>query len=298
MDVEKKSSAALYCYSNRDLRKVIEEMKWLKEPDQYVGIISICSSKWSDPEDGHYYPNGTARVLNIDFDDIDPEAWWKETHKEDRYDDLMNMYVLERKQNMSHKGSSEPFWTLGSKVYTDECPTNGSEAGILSNNITHALDFRQADIIERFIENCVQKNLNIYVHCDVGASRSQAVVRYILDTYPEVQWRTREANPCLTPNIHVVRMLKRAHIFNNVTNEDETLPPVEPTNIDDIWEPPLSIEPEVREDASTKEEYIIYNLHVKNQVFELRTADIIGLMMDTNNILNMSKDDIKNLKKK
>ena len=44
-----------------------------------------------------------------------------------------------------------------------------------------------------------------------GVSRSQGVVRYILDTYgDEYDIKTNPNNPCLTPNIHVVLMLKRA----------------------------------------------------------------------------------------
>ena len=55
----------------------------------------------------------------------------------------------------------------------------------------------------------IDKNIscNIYIHCDAGKSRSQAVARYIMDVYPH-NWKTRVENPCITPNIDIVCALK------------------------------------------------------------------------------------------
>lgn len=69
----------------------------------------------------------------------------------------------------------------------------------------------QAAYLARFLDRNIKEGRGVLVHCSAGASRSQGVVRYILDTYPDIEWMTRDDNPCLTPNMHVVRMLKRAY---------------------------------------------------------------------------------------
>lgn len=60
-----------------------------------------------------------------------------------------------------------------------------------------------------FIDTNIGKN--IMVHCSAGVSRSQGVVRFVLDCYPDVygEERTNSKNPCLTPNMYVTAMLKR-----------------------------------------------------------------------------------------
>lgn len=59
----------------------------------------------------------------------------------------------------------------------------------------------------------IDKNIgkNIMVHCSVGVSRSQGVVRFVLDNYPEwySEKDTNPNNPCVIPNIHVVSLLKK-----------------------------------------------------------------------------------------
>lgn len=69
-----------------------------------------------------------------------------------------------------------------------------------------------------FIEQNIGKNF--YIHCKAGASRSQGFFRAIVDLFNDVYKEDcgRNDNPCLTPNNHVVRLLKRAfyeknHIF-------------------------------------------------------------------------------------
>ena len=69
----------------------------------------------------------------------------------------------------------------------------------------------QAAYLVRFLDRNIREGRGVMVHCSAGASRSQGIVRYILDTYPDIEWVTRRDNPCLTPNMHVVRMLKRAY---------------------------------------------------------------------------------------
>lgn len=65
--------------------------------------------------------------------------------------------------------------------------------------------------IVKFIHDNIHKDF--YIHCSAGKSRSQAIVRYILDCYPQYEWETREDNPCDTPNYHVVQQLKKCHRF-------------------------------------------------------------------------------------
>jgi predicted protein tyrosine phosphatase len=283
---DKKASLALYCYSKEDFEKTALSLGWKKEPGPTCAVISIgCTNEYERP---HMYNNDTPSVLNVDFDDVSPETWWNESDTEvDHYDETMNMYIRERQKESEHTESNKMFW----KVYEDK----NDEGEVTGKTVIHAMDYEQADKMERFIEQCVEKNLHIYVHCAAGASRSQAVVRYILDTYQDVHWMTRQANPCRTPNIHVVRMLKRAHIFNN---EQEELPEdIVDDKQEDIWQPMTRIIPEVRIDSSTNEEYVIYRLLVRGQEFELRGADVIGISMDAHRALSMTKEEIKNLKK-
>ena len=74
-----------------------------------------------------------------------------------------------------------------------------------------SLRLEKALDIVRFIHDNITKDF--YVHCSAGKSRSQAIVRYILDCYPEYDWSTRIDNPCETPNYYVVRQLKKCHEF-------------------------------------------------------------------------------------
>ena len=68
----------------------------------------------------------------------------------------------------------------------------------------------QAEKTVKFIESNLGKKF--FIHCLAGQSRSQGIVRYILDVYPDyyTEMDTRRDNPCFTPNIDVVAKLKRA----------------------------------------------------------------------------------------
>jgi len=73
-------------------------------------------------------------------------------------------------------------------------------------HIFYGLSKDQAKEIVDFIE----KNIgdDFIIHCLAGKSRSQGVVRFILDTYPGQIYQTREDNPCNSPNYDVVSKLK------------------------------------------------------------------------------------------
>lgn len=77
--------------------------------------------------------------------------------------------------------------------------------GKIDKGITEEDALRLAEFIEKNIDN------DFYVHCEAGYSRSQGVVRYILDVYGEENFETRRCNPCNTPNLFVTAMLKRAY---------------------------------------------------------------------------------------
>lgn len=62
-----------------------------------------------------------------------------------------------------------------------------------------------------FLEKNIGKN--VMVHCSAGISRSQGVVRFLLDMYHEQYSveNTNPKNPCQLPNNHVVCLLKRQY---------------------------------------------------------------------------------------
>lgn len=200
-----KNKKGLYCYSKEDLIKVIFSNGWTSGLPDNVVIISIGSL--SEDDEPHPFEDGYPGVFNVDFDDVDPEIFWREQpNGEHMYDAIMQLYLDERNSNMHHKTSNKNF------IHTQYIKNDFGN--VIGKNIIYTMNYEQADKLERFIDFCVSKDVDIYVHCAAGASRSQGVVRYILDTYPDFNWQTREANPCRTPNVHVVRMLKRAHLFN------------------------------------------------------------------------------------
>lgn len=169
----------LLCYSHAEFDAIMEGNEWFEGegfPMNHVAVISICSPNDEDPD--HWFSDmyRPDKILNVDFDDVSPEQWLGN----DKYDIALGVQ------------SSKDF-----EYYL-------KDEGITLKAIT----FDQANKIVEFINR--NKDCHFYVHCSAGLSRSQAVVRYILDTYPEVHWDLNPNNPPKTPNMHVLRMLKRA----------------------------------------------------------------------------------------
>ena len=162
----------LYCFSHKEFDDLMESLNWENRPDNGYSTISICSDKDDNPN--HWFNIELANNINMDFDDISPEMWWTVDH----YDDYDNSYF-----NYSFSGLD-----------------------------FHSMDYDDAKKLVDYIDDRIKMGDSIYVHCSAGKSRSQAIVRYILDTYPDIDWKIRKDNPPLTPNIHVLRMLKRAYI--------------------------------------------------------------------------------------
>ena len=76
-------------------------------------------------------------------------------------------------------------------------------------HVFYGLKEEQAREIVEFVKANLGKDF--WIHCRAGQSRSQGIVRYILDCYPEYAWKTRLDTPCDTPNIDVVAKLKREY---------------------------------------------------------------------------------------
>lgn len=79
----------------------------------------------------------------------------------------------------------------------------------------HGMSDEDAKRLFEFLESNVGKN--VMVHCSAGISRSQGVVRYLLDMYPE-EYKVKDTNPknpCQLPNVHVVCLLKREYYKKN-----------------------------------------------------------------------------------
>ena len=181
----------LLCYSHEDFDHLMFKNGWSERPPRDVAIISIASHLDENPYH-HFMYTGADNVLNIDFCDCTPEEWWGRT---DRYDELFDFFILNKSDKMTNEDNR-----------FSHSETNG--------DILNALNYEQACCIVRFIDSHIQRGVeSIYLHCSAGKSRSQGVVRYVLDSYPQYDWKTNPDNPCLTPNYHVVRMLKRAFNF-------------------------------------------------------------------------------------
>ena len=90
-------------------------------------------------------------------------------------------------------------------------------------DVLHALDYEEAFDLAKWIDFRIKYDETIYIHCAVGASRSQGVVRYIVDTYKyDYDIRLNPNNPNNTYNPHVVMMLKRAYrkLYNDMYEKD------------------------------------------------------------------------------
>lgn len=80
----------------------------------------------------------------------------------------------------------------------------------------------QAKAMVEFIDR--NKGKDFYISCKAGKSRSQGICRYILDIYGheygyDEKESCRKDNPCLTPNMRVVTMLKKEYYkLNGIYN--------------------------------------------------------------------------------
>ena len=188
----------LLCYSHEEFNDIMREHEWYDKPGDGVATISICSPNDDDP---YHWFRQSDENLNLEFDDMDPDIYWGDKYN---YDLIFDQYE-------SGNVDDEAFYF-----------SNVSNAPTLE---LHAMNTDDARKLVLFIGKQLRLGIEtIYVHCSAGISRSQGVVRYILDTYgDEYEFITNPNNPCLTPNYHVVRMLKRMNrtLFRYPINSKE-----------------------------------------------------------------------------
>lgn len=203
----------ILCYSHYDFDRIMEKNGWIDSPPKGVSCISICSPNESDLSE-HWFKNDwnintgdikDYRIFNLDIDDISP--FWFENHESKCYDDALDLYN-EGRIKQSNAYFSHLYISGTNKEFVD---------------IVHALDYEEAYNLVDWIDWRIKHDETIYIHCAVGASRSQGVVRYIVDTYGgEYDIRLNPDNPNNTYNPHVVMMLKRAYrkFYNDIYEED------------------------------------------------------------------------------
>lgn len=191
----------ILCYSHITFDKIMENNKWIDKLPLGVSAISICSPNEIDLAE-HWFKNDyntlgkdhNPRVFNLDIDDLSP--FWFENHESECYDTALDLYNNEKIKQ--------------SNAYFSHLYISGENKERV--DVVHALDYEESFKLVRWIDRRIKYDETIYIHCAVGASRSQGVVRYIVDTYGnEYDIRLNPNNPNNTYNPHVVMMLKRAY---------------------------------------------------------------------------------------
>lgn len=186
-----KATKNILCYSQYEFDKLMRSKNWYDHPGVNCSVISICTP--NDPDFEHWFKDdchGTlSSVFNLDINDDGP--FWFNEFASENYDKSLE-YFLKGNLKMSNA-----YFNL-----TDSYGT-----------FIHVMNYEEAFDLVKWIDKRIRNFDNtIYIHCGAGASRSQGVVRYIIDTYGnEFNIKTGDSNPCLTPNVHVTMMLKRAY---------------------------------------------------------------------------------------
>lgn len=76
-------------------------------------------------------------------------------------------------------------------------------------NTIKFFDNNMAEKAVRFIE--FNKNKDFFIHCSAGISRSQAFVKYIINTYIDKEFHTNPNNPCEFANGFVYHKLNEMY---------------------------------------------------------------------------------------
>jgi len=203
----------ILCYSHYDFDNIMRDHCWTDKLPEGVSAISICSPNEGDLAE-HWFKKEhkdgltSSRVFNLDIDDLSP--FWFENHESKCYDDALDLFndgkIKESNRYFNYLYISGP-----NREWVD---------------IVHALDYEEAFDLAKWIDFRIKHDETIYIHCAVGASRSQGVVRYIVDTYKyDYDIRLNPNNPNNTYNPHVLMMLKRAYMnsdfYSCITRDDE-----------------------------------------------------------------------------
>ena len=191
----------ILCYSHEQFNRIMALKDWDYEPGENVSCISICSPNEVDLAE-HWFKNDwhtrgenyNPQVFNLDIDDISP--FWFKNHESECYDDALDLYLNKQVKR--------------SNAYFNHIYISGPNKEFVDN--LHAFDYEEAFELASWIDWEIKHRKTIYIHCAVGASRSQGVVRYIVDTYGnEYDIKLNPNNPNNTYNPHVLMMLKRAY---------------------------------------------------------------------------------------
>jgi len=210
----------ILCYSHYNFDNIMKNRNWYDHPGINVAAISICSPNEGDLAE-HWFKddchNNVNSIFNLDIDDISP--FWFENHESECYDKSLELY---------NEGKIKQ-----SNAYFNHIYVNGQNKEFV--NILHALDYDEAFDLVKWIDDRIRNFANtIYVHCAVGASRSQGVVRYIVDTYGnEFDIKLNPNNPNNTYNPHVLMMLKRAYRELFMKNVDDSYFKTTPMKFDE-----------------------------------------------------------------
>ena len=206
----------ILCYSHYDFDNIMKKNNWTDTLPKGVSAISICSPNEGDLAE-HWFKNDwninagnlqDYRIFNLDIDDASP--FWFDNHESECYDKALELY-LDNKVKQSNAYFNYLYISGENKQYVD---------------LLHVLDYEEAFKLIDWINWRLKHDDTIYIHCAVGASRSQGVVRYIVDTYLfDYDIRLNPNNPNNTYNPHVLMMLKRAYMnsdfYSCIYNDDE-----------------------------------------------------------------------------
>lgn len=191
----------ILCFDHLSFDMIMEDNGWTDTLPEGVSAISICSPNEGDLAE-HWFKNDwntigedhNPQVFNLDIDDVSP--FWFDNHESECYDKALELYLYNKVKQ--------------SNAYFNHLYISGDDKQYV--NILHCLDYEESFELVDWIDWRLKYDDTIYVHCAVGASRSQGVVRYIVDTYGnDYDIKLNPNNPNNTYNPHVVMMLKRAY---------------------------------------------------------------------------------------
>ena len=187
----------ILCYSHYDFDNIMRNNNWIDRLPEGVSAISICSPNEDDLSE-HWFKsdwntNLNPRVFNLDIDDCAP--YWFKNHESECYDKALELF----KENKIKQ--SDTYFNYLDVLFDDYI-------------MYHVLDYEEAFELCKWIDWRIKYEYDntIYIHCAAGISRSQAVVRYIVDTYGyDYDIKLNPNNPNNTYNPHVLLMLKRSY---------------------------------------------------------------------------------------
>ena len=212
----------ILCFDHLSFDMIMEDKGWVETPPKGVSCISICSPNEGDLAE-HWFKNDynvigedhNPRVFNLDIDDISP--FWFEKHESECYDKALDLFNSNKKKQ-SNAYFSNMYVSGPNKEFVDSL---------------HCLDYEEAFELCQWIHWRIHHDNTMYIHCAVGASRSQGVVRYIVDTYgDEFDIKLNPNNPNNTYNPHVLMMLKRAYRELYMNHIDDSYFETEPMKFD------------------------------------------------------------------